>query len=217
MQSQVILGGFVVSTMSVAVNPKKVRTIRDWAKPTNIHRVQSFHGLPTFYRKFVKNFNTIISHVTNCIKKGEFTWKKVIARAFVEINERITQARLLWLSKIACDASETEIGGVLSQEGHFIAYFSKKKHSMRQNIDTPPTTRNFVLLWKHNVIVTNISSEILSCILITKHLANWISSESRDTGTLNGLSLLSILLSSKYWVGLENCTIDNSSRIVFIL
>jgi len=58
--------------------------------------------------------------ITNCLKKGEFTWSSVISKAFIEIKKRIVIARLPDFSKVfevACDISEIGIDRVLTQEG----------------------------------------------------------------------------------------------------
>lgn len=70
--------------------------------------------------------------ITNCIKKGEFCWTNVAAKAFKEIKSQMTEAPVMHLPdfskifEVACDASGIGIGGVLSQECHPIAYFIEK-------------------------------------------------------------------------------------------
>ena len=53
MSPSVVFLGFVVSSKGVETNLEKIKAIVDWLVPTNIHEVQSFHGMATFYLRFV--------------------------------------------------------------------------------------------------------------------------------------------------------------------
>lgn len=46
--------GFVVSTQGIRVDEEKIRAIQEWPSPTSVSLVRSFHGLASFYRRFVK-------------------------------------------------------------------------------------------------------------------------------------------------------------------
>jgi len=50
----------------------KVEVIRDWPITNNIHDVRSVHELASFYRRFIKNFSTIMALMTELIKLSSF-------------------------------------------------------------------------------------------------------------------------------------------------
>ena len=49
MSLSVVFLGFVVSFKGIETDLEKIKAIVDWPVPTNIHEVQSFHGMATFY------------------------------------------------------------------------------------------------------------------------------------------------------------------------
>ena len=118
----------VVSSEGVSVDPEKVRAIKEWPEPQSIRDVRSFHELTTFYRWFIKGLNTIMIPITDYLKSSEFNWSKRATIAFQEIKQKMVEAPVDFLKviEVACDVSGIDIGGVLSQEGHLVAYFSEK-------------------------------------------------------------------------------------------
>ena len=134
--------GFIVTPDGVSVDLEKIRCIVEWPVTKSVHDIRSFHGLATFYRRFIRGFSSIVVPMTDYLRKGSFNWTSAANRAFLDIKDKMTQVPTLRLPdffkvfEVTCDTSEIGIDGVLSQKGHPIAFFSKKLNEARLKYST---------------------------------------------------------------------------------
>src|ERR1700690_248234 len=115
--------GHIISHEGVKVDPSKIKAIKEWRIPTSIKHLRGFLGLTRYYRKFVKNYGTIVAPLTTLLKKDAFSWTLEARKAFEHLKEAMYQAPVLATpdvtkaSIVECDTSRNGIGVVLMQEG----------------------------------------------------------------------------------------------------
>jgi len=83
---QVIFSGYVVSAQGIHMDEDKVKAIREWPTLTSLHQVRSFHALTSSYRRFVKDFSTIVASMIEVIKGKTFEWNEKANSALEEIK-----------------------------------------------------------------------------------------------------------------------------------
>ncbi|XP_058755573.1 uncharacterized protein LOC131628770 [Vicia villosa] len=130
--SQIEYLGHIISKGGVAPDSEKVKAILDWPTPRSLTTLRGFLGLTGFYRRFVKGYATLAAPLTDLLRSTTFKWSTEAAKAFTELKAKMTDMPVLALPDftkeftVETDASGVAIGAVLSQEGHPIAFFSKK-------------------------------------------------------------------------------------------
>jgi hypothetical protein len=135
--------GHIVGHGTVKPDDKKVKAVEQWPRPQDPSQVRSFLGLANYFRKFIKGYSNIAWPLTDLTKvKTNFVWTDQCEKAFVEIKKALVSAPVLTLFdrtkpiEVVCDASKKAIGAVLLQEGHPVAYESRKLSPAETRYDT---------------------------------------------------------------------------------
>ena len=76
--------GFVIAENELKMDPEKVAAIISWPSPKSLFEVRIFHGLASFYRKFIRNFSEICAPMLDTIKKANqpFCWIEAVEKSF---------------------------------------------------------------------------------------------------------------------------------------
>ena len=122
LRRQVNYLGHVVTSDGVAADPAKVDKVLTWPVPTTVKEVQQFLGFAGYYRRFVKHFADVARPLHRLTERvTEFFWTDECQAAFDELRRRLVTSPVLAYPDytksftLDTDASDTGIGGVLSQ------------------------------------------------------------------------------------------------------
>jgi len=66
---KIIFLGYVVTAHGIEMDEEKVKAIWDWPPSKFMIEVRSFHGLASFYRLFVKDFNMLVMPLIEIMKR----------------------------------------------------------------------------------------------------------------------------------------------------
>ena len=136
LQSRVSYLGHVISDQGISTDPEKVKCIVDWPVPTSQKQLQSFLGLASYYRRFIKGFALVAAPLHALTNKGrEWIWTQECSEAFFELKKQLMSAPILSYPNfhlqfvVDTDASGEGLGAVLAQmvggREHVLAYASR--------------------------------------------------------------------------------------------
>ena len=148
---------------------KKIDGILAMAPPKSRTDVRAFCGAITFYRDMFRHRSTILAPITKLASKTvKFEWGDEQQKAFEQMKAIISEDVLLQYPDpnhpfhIHPDASDYQLGSVIKQHGHPVAYYSRKLTKTQQNyttiekellsiVETLRTFRSFLLGAKINI------------------------------------------------------------------
>ena len=168
---QVKFLGHQIDQNGIKKDPSMVNVIKDWKIPETPKQLHLFVGLANYYKRFIRNFSTIIKPLYQLInvKPKDFKWEPHHNEAFETLKNLLTGDNILAYPNfnppigrmvLDTDASSVAIGGCLSQwqEGILrpIAFGSKVLNKAQQNYST--TQREllslvyFIEYWRHHLL-----------------------------------------------------------------
>ncbi len=137
--------GYIVTPEGVKPNPKKIDAIMSMQRPTTVTEVRRLIGMVQYYRDLWPKRSHILEPFTaiSAGKKGtKIKWTPELEMAFGKVKAMVCQETLLtypdWSKPfdIHTDASDFQLGAVISQEKRPIAFFSRKLNSAQKNYTT---------------------------------------------------------------------------------
>lgn len=114
--------GFIIENGEVKPNPNKAKIIRNYPMPQTRKQVQSFLGMLTYYKIFIKNFAHIAKPL-HALTSPEIPFemndaaKRAVERLKIILADDVTLKIVDFTKKfiLATDASDIALGAVLSQ------------------------------------------------------------------------------------------------------
>ncbi|KAL2225718.1 UNVERIFIED_CONTAM: Transposon Tf2-12 polyprotein, partial [Sesamum indicum] len=155
--------GHIVERGRIRMDPKKVQAIEEWRPPSDVHDLRSFLGLANYYRRFVKDYSAIAWPLTDLLKKTEtWNWTPQCQVAFDDLKRAMVTDPVLALPDMSkpflveTDASDFALGGVLMQDGHPIAFESRKLKDAERRYSVHEkellAVVHCVRLWRHYLL-----------------------------------------------------------------
>lgn len=139
--------GFLVDRYGLRPDPEKIQNILNVPAPKDVAAVRRFIGMSSWYRRFVPNFATIISPLTQLTRKNaKFNWTTECDEAFRNLKECLVTSPVLPAPEfnrsfvLQTDASAFGIGTVLTQtfeDGeHVFCFLSRSLTRQERNYST---------------------------------------------------------------------------------
>ncbi|CAK9817732.1 Transposon Ty3-I Gag-Pol polyprotein [Anthophora plagiata] len=135
---EIIYLGYCINSTGIRPNKDNIQAVAEYPIPRNYRELQSFLGLVSYFRKFIKNFALLAKPLYDLLKaKTAYRWDDEMLKCFEKLKEILMTKPVLAIysplveTELHCDASSHGFGSVLLQKQadgkfHPICYFSKR-------------------------------------------------------------------------------------------
>ena len=121
-QDSIVYLGHVITCNGIKTNPRLIQKLQDIPEPTCVSDIRTFLGIVGYYRRFIENFSTKASPLTQLLKKDvKFVWTDECQNAFETLKNLLIADPVLQFPditkpfKLQTDASGVGVGAVLTQ------------------------------------------------------------------------------------------------------
>lgn len=141
--------GHVIGQGKLAPRLAKVDSILQYPAPRNRKALRRFLGMAGFYRRFCKNFASVVAPLTNLISpKQKYEWTVEAETSFNNLRTLLATAPVLQMADfqrpftLQVDACDVGLGAVLLQRSpdtdllHPVCYYSAKFKKHQRNYST---------------------------------------------------------------------------------
>jgi hypothetical protein len=115
--------GYRITSEGVCIDDSRIKSLKNYPKPTKAKNVKEFLGLTGYYRQFIKNYADIVDPLNNLTRKNvKFTWCDKCDHSFQTLIKYLSEKPILAFPNfdapffLSTDASQVGIGAVLSQK-----------------------------------------------------------------------------------------------------
>jgi len=135
--------GYQLTREGIQPQPQKVEAICRLQAPKTRKQLRHFLGMVNYYRDMWQRRSHILAPLTKLSSKAvPFKWGPTEQNAFEEVKEVISREALLAFPQfdkpfhIYTDASDYQLGAVITQEGKPLAFYSRKMNKAQQRYTT---------------------------------------------------------------------------------
>ena len=131
--------GYWLTPVGLKPRCKKIDAILALERLTTVSQLRSFIGAVTFYRDMYPHCAHTLAPLTALVGKKKLHWSKDCEKAFHAVKALLSKDALIRYPDhnrpfhIYCDASDLQLGSVIMQDGHPVAFYSRKLSSAQKN------------------------------------------------------------------------------------
>jgi len=77
----------ILSAKGVAIDPRKIESIRNWPTPKTVLKLEGFIGLIGYYRKFIRGFWIRSRSLIELLQKNNLKWDNIHKKLLMSLKQ----------------------------------------------------------------------------------------------------------------------------------